>query len=140
MNTLIFLVISIPIIEIYFLIKIGAEIGAFNTIGLIFFTAIVGIYYARYEGFRSLKSGMRQIIGNEVPLYEIISGAAIAFAAFLLIIPGFITDIIGLFLIFPPSRKIIFKLFANKYNSDGKKKNKNDFIEGEFEDIDEDKK
>ena len=140
MNTFFIIFLGIPAIEIFLLIKIGGKIGALNTISLIFLTAIVGIYYARYEGFRSLKSGMRQIIGNEVPLYEIISGAAIAFAAFLLIIPGFITDIIGLFLIFPPSRKIIFKLFANKYNSDGKKKNKNDFIEGEFEDIDEDKK
>ena len=140
MNMLIFLVISIPIIEIYFLIKIGSEIGAFNTVGLIFLTAFLGIYYARYEGFKSLRSGMRQIISNEVPLYEIISGAAIAFAALLLIIPGFITDIVGLFLIFPPSRKIVFKLFSNKYNSDNKKKNKNNFIEGEFEDIDEDRK
>tara|TARA_B100000029_G_scaffold76776_1_gene68552 strand:+ start:4660 stop:5082 length:423 start_codon:yes stop_codon:yes gene_type:complete len=140
MNAFIFLIISIPVIEIYFLIKIGSEIGAFNTIGLIFLTAFLGIYYARYEGFRSLRSGLRQIISNELPLYEIISGAAIAFAALLLIIPGFITDIIGIFLIFPPTRKIIFKIFSKKYNQNNNKNNKNDFIEGEFEDIDEDKK
>ena len=101
---------------------------------------LLGIYYARYEGFRSLRSGLRQIISNELPLYEIISGAAIAFAALLLIIPGFITDIIGIFLIFPPTRKIIFKIFSKKYNQNNNKNNKNDFIEGEFEDIDEDKK
>ena len=140
MNTVLILIIGIPLIEIYLFIKIGSQIGAFNTILLILTTAIAGVAYARYEGFKSLRSGMLQIISNEVPLYEIISGAAIAFAALLLIIPGFITDIVGLFLIFPPSRKIVFKLFSNKYNPDNKKKNKNNFIEGEFEDIDEDKK
>ena len=140
MNAVILFIIGIPLIEIYLMIKVGGFIGAFNTIGLIFLTAFLCIYYARYEVFRSLRSLLRQIISNALPLYEIISGAAIAFAALLLIIPGFITDIIGIFLIFPPTRKIIFKIFSKKYNQNNNKNNKNDFIEGEFEDIDEDKK
>ena len=134
MNTLFLLIISIPIIEIYLFIKIGSQIGAFNTIFLIFITAFLGIIYARYEGFNTLKSGMSQIVKNEVPVYEIISGAALAFAALLLILPGFATDVIGLLLIFPPTRKLFLKKVSNKKNTDYKKQ---DYINGEFEDIDD---
>tara|TARA_B100000029_G_scaffold84388_1_gene75082 strand:- start:389 stop:814 length:426 start_codon:yes stop_codon:yes gene_type:complete len=137
MNLLLFLIISIPIIEIYLFIKVGAYIGAFNTISLILITAIIGIIYARYEGFNTLKSGMSQIIKNQIPIYEIISGAALAFAALLLILPGFATDIVGFLIIFPPTRKLLFKKVANKYSNQNNKKQ--DFINGEFEDIDEDK-
>tara|TARA_B110001454_G_scaffold206014_1_gene216072 strand:- start:875 stop:1297 length:423 start_codon:yes stop_codon:yes gene_type:complete len=134
MNTLLLIIIAIPIIEIYLFIKIGAQIGAFNTLALIFFTAFIGIIYARYEGFNTLKSGMSQLIKNELPIYEIISGTALAFAALLLILPGFATDAIGLLIIFPFSRKLLFKKLSGKYKSGGKKQ---DFINGEFEDIDE---
>jgi len=137
MNLVLFLIISIPIIEIYLFIKIGSYIGAFNTISLILITAIIGIIYARYEGFNTLKSGMSQIIKNQLPIYEIISGAALAFAALLLILPGFATDIIGFLIIFPPTRKLLFKKVTNKYSNQNNKKQ--DFINGEFEDIDEDK-
>jgi len=137
MNSVLFLIISIPIIEIYLFIKIGSHIGAFNTISLILITAIIGIIYARYEGFNTLKSGMLQIIKNQLPIYEIISGAALAFAALLLILPGFATDIIGFLIIFPPTRKLLFKKVTNKYSNQNNKKH--DFINGEFEDIDEDK-
>ena len=137
MNSVLFLIISIPIIEIYLFIKIGSYIGAFNTISLIVITAVIGIIYARYEGFNTLKSGMSQIIKNQIPIYEIISGAALAFAALLLILPGFATDIIGFLIIFPPTRKLLFKKVANKYSNQNNKKQ--DFINGEFEDIDEDK-
>ena len=137
MNSVLFLIISIPIIEIYLFIKVGSYIGAFNTISLILITAIIGIIYARYEGFNTLKSGMSQIIKNQLPIYEIISGAALAFAALLLILPGFATDILGFLLIFPPTRKLLFKKVTNKYSNENKKKQ--DFINGEFEDIDEDK-
>ncbi len=137
MNTLLILIISIPLIEIYLFIKIGSQIGAFNTISLILLTAFVGVFYARYEGFNTLKSGMSQIINNQLPIYEIISGAALAFAALLLILPGFATDIIGFLIIFPPTRKLLFKKVANKYSNQNNKKQ--DFINGEFEDIDEDK-
>ena len=113
MNTLLILVISIPIIEIYLFIKIGSEIGAFNTISLIFITAIIGVLYARYEGFNTLRSGVSQLIKNELPIYEIISGAAIAFASLLLILPGFATDFFGLLIIFPPTRKILLKKFSH---------------------------
>ena len=136
MNTLLFLIISIPIIEIYLFIKIGSEIGAFNTISLIFITAIIGVLYARYEGFNTLRSGISQIIKNELPIYEIISVAALAFAALLLILPGFATDFFGLLIIFPPTRKILLKKFSKNYSS--KKYQKDDFINGEFEDIDDD--
>ena len=136
MNTLLFLVISIPIIEIYLFIKIGSEIGAFNTISLIFITAIIGVLYARYEGFNTLRSGISQLIKNELPIYEIVSGAALAFAALLLILPGFATDFFGLLIIFPPTRKILLKKFSKNYSS--KKYQKDDFINGEFEDIDDD--
>ena len=136
MNTLLLIIILVPIIEIYLFIKIGSQIGAFSTISLIFITAFLGIIYARYEGFNTLKSGMSQIIKNEMPIYEIISGAALAFAAFLLILPGFATDILGLLIIFPPTRKLLLKKVSTKYSKN--KIKKQDFIDGEFEDIDED--
>ena len=138
MNSVLILLISVPLIEIYLFIKVGSYIGAFNTISLILITAIIGIIYARYEGFNTLKSGMSQIIKNQLPVYEIISGAALAFAALLLILPGFATDVIGFLLIFPFTRKILFKNVTNKYSK--QKNEKQDFINGEFEDIDEDKK
>ena len=134
MNTLLLLIISIPIIEVYLFIKVGSQIGAFNTILLIFTTAFFGIFYARYEGFNTLKSGMSQIVKNELPVYEIISGAALAFAALLLILPGFATDLLGLLIIFPPSRKLIFKKVSKKKKSNIKKQ---DFINGEYEDIED---
>ena len=135
MTTILLLLISIPLIEIYLFIKIGSYIGAFNTVSLILITAIVGIIYARYEGFNTLRSGMSQLIKNEIPVYEIISGAALAFAALLLILPGFATDLMGLILIFPPTRKLMLKNFSKKYTSKNKKKK--DYIDGEFEDKDE---
>ena len=135
MTTILLLLISIPLIEIYLFIKIGSYIGAFNTVSLILITAIVGIIYARYEGFNTLRSGMSQLIKNEIPVYEIISGAALTFAALLLILPGFATDLMGLILIFPPSRKLILKNFSKKYTSKNQKKK--DYIDGEFEDKDE---
>ena len=134
MNTLLLLIIGIPIIEVYLFIKIGSQIGAFNTILLIFITAFFGIIYARYEGFNTLKSGMSQIVKNELPVYEIISGAALAFAALLLILPGFATDLLGLFIIFPITRQLIFKKVSTKQKARDKKQ---DFINGEFEDIDD---
>ena len=135
MNSLLILIISIPIIEIYLFIKIGSQIGALTTIFLIFLTAFVGLIYARYEGFNTLKSGMSQLIKNELPMYEIISGAALAFAALLLILPGFATDFIGLLIIFPPTRKFLLKNVSKNYSK--KVKEKKDFIEGEAEDIEE---
>ena len=136
MNSLIILIISIPIIEIYLFIKIGSQIGALTTIFLIFLTAIIGLLYARYEGFNTLRSGMSQLIKNELPIYVIISGAALAFAALLLILPGFATDFIGLLIIFPPTRKFLLKKVSKNYSK--KVKEKKDFIEGEAEDIKED--
>ena len=136
MNSFFFGIILVPIIEIYLLIKIGSEIGALTTILLIFTTAIVGVYYAKYEGLNTLKSGFAQLSKNETPAYEVISGAAIAFAALLLIIPGFATDVLGFLLIFPLSRKFIFNLFSKKFHK--KEREKNNFIDGEFEDIDDD--
>ena len=138
MNTALLLILGIPLVEIYLFIKIGSEIGAVNTILLILTTAIVGIWYARYEGFNTLRSGMSQLVKNELPLYEIVSGAAIAFAALLLILPGFATDIIGILLVFPITRKIILSKYSKKYSSKKRSfdKNKN-YIEGEFEDIDD---
>ena len=132
MNTLLLLIIGIPIIEIYLFIKIGSQVGALNTILLIFITAIFGIVYARYEGFNTLKSGMSQIVKNEVPVYEIVSGAALAFAAVLLILPGFATDLLGLLIIFPLTRKLIFKKVSTKQRSN---KTKHDFIKDDYEDI-----
>ena len=136
MSTFLLLLIGIPIIEIYLFIKIGSQIGAFNTISLIFITAFLGILYARYEGFNTIKSGMSQLIKNEMPIYEIISGAALAFAAMLLILPGFATDVFGLLIVFPPTRRLFIKKLSTKYPNENKKKQ--DFINGEFEDIDED--
>ena len=136
MNSIILTIIIVPIIEIYLFIKIGSEIGAFTTIFLIFATAVIGIYYAKYEGINTLRSGFQQLSKNETPAYEVISGAAIAFAALLLIIPGFATDLVGFLLIFPVTRKIIFNKIFNKFEF--KKKRKNDFIEGDFEDIEDD--
>ena len=136
MNTVLLAVILIPIVEIYLFIKIGSQIGAFSTIFLIFFTAVVGVYYARYEGINTLRSGMMQIIKNQIPAHELMSGAAIAFAAVLLIIPGFATDLIGFLLIIPITRGFILGKFNKKFEN--KKTKKNDFIEGEFEDIDDD--
>ena len=136
MNPLLLSIILIPVIEIYLLIKIGAQIGAISTIILIFITAFVGIYYAKYEGLNTLKSGFLQLSKNETPTYEIISGAAIAFAALLLIIPGFATDVLGFLIIFPISRKFILSMFTKKFHY--KKERKNNFIDGEFEDIEDD--
>ena len=138
MNWYFLLIISIPLIEIYLFIKVGSYIGAFNTVSLIIITAIIGVIYARYEGFNTLKSGMSHLIKNQIPIYEIMSGAVLAFAALLLILPGFATDVIGFLLIFPPTRKLFFKKVTNKYSEQNNKKE--DFINGEFEDIDDDKK
>ena len=138
MNTVLLAVILIPIMEIYLFIKIGSQIGAINTIILIFITAIIGVYYAKYEGINTLKSGISQIIKNQIPVHELISGAAIAIAAVLLIIPGFATDIFGFLLIVPITRKLIIGKINKKFEKANTKKN--DFIEGEFEDIDENKK
>ena len=129
-------IILIPIIEIYLFIKIGSQIGAFNTISLIFITALIGVFYARYEGLNTFKSGFAQLLKNEIPAYELISGAAIAFAALLLIIPGFATDFFGFLLIFPFTRKIILNQFSKKITKNDIKKN--NFIDGEFEDIEDD--
>ena len=136
MGSLLLLLVIVPIIEIYLFIKVGLHIGAFNTILLILLTAIIGIMYARYEGFNTLRSGMSQLIKNQMPVYEIISGAALAFAALLLILPGFATDLIGLLLIFPPTRKLFFKKVSNNYSDKNNKKQ--DFINGEFKDIEDD--
>ena len=135
MNSILLSIILIPVIEIYLFIKIGSQIGALTTILLIFTTAIVGIYYAKYEGLNTLKSGFIQLSKKETPAYEIISGAAIAFAALLLIIPGFATDILGFLIIFPFTRKLIFKKFTKDFKT--QKTKKNNFIDGEFEDIEE---
>ena len=135
MNSILLGIILIPIIEIYLLIKIGSQIGAITTILLIFITAIIGVYYAKYEGLNTLKSGFVQLSKNQSPKYEVISGAAIAFAAVLLIVPGFMTDIIGFLLIFPITRKIIFGGVLKKFKT--KENIKNDYIEGDFEDIDD---
>ena len=136
MNSILFFIIFITIVEIYLFIKIGAQIGALTTILLIFSTAVLGIYYAKYEGLNTLKAGFYQLSKNETPAYEVISGAAIAFAALLLIIPGFATDFVGFLLIFPLSRKLIFNSFKKKYNKRSKKKD--NLIDGEFEEIEED--
>ena len=138
MNTAIILVLGIPLIEIYLFIKIGSQIGALNTVLLILITAVAGIWYVRYEGFNTLRSGISQLVKNEIPFYEIVSGAAIAFAALLLILPGFATDIIGILLVFPVTRKIILSKYSKNYSSkkNGNLKKKN-FIEGEYEDIED---
>ena len=136
MNSVLIALILVPIIEIYLFIKIGGQLGAFNTISLIFITAIIGVFYARYEGLNTLRSGFSQLVKNEAPIYEIISGAAIAFAALLLIVPGFATDLLGFLLIFPLTRKLFFGKMINKLKSETKIKKP--YIEGEFEDIEED--
>jgi len=136
MNPILLSILLVPVIEIYLLIKIGAQIGAITTILLIFTTAIVGIYYAKYEGLNTLRSGFIQLSKNEPPTYEMISGAAIAFAALLLIIPGFVTDILGFLLIFPVSRRFFFSILSKKFKH--KEPKKNNFIDGDFEDIDDD--
>ena len=133
MNSALIAIILVPVIEIYLFIKIGSQIGALTTIILIFITAILGIIYARYEGLNTLKSGFMQLVKNELPIYEIISGAAITFAALLLIIPGFATDIIGFLLIFPLSRKFILKILSSKFQM--KKKTNEKFIDGEYEEV-----
>ena len=135
MNPVILSIIFIPILEIYLFIKIGSQIGAFNTILLIFITAFIGIYYAKYEGLNTIKSGFLQIVKNQTPAYEIISGAAIAFAAILLILPGFATDFLGFLLILPLTRRLIFGNISNKFKKD---EQKNNFIDGEYEDIEDD--
>ena len=134
MNTLFILIIIIPLFEIYLLIKIGSQIGAFSTVALIISTAVLGVWYAKYEGFNTLKSGLSQIMKNETPIYEIVSGAALALAAVLLIFPGFATDLVGLFLIIPITRKFLLNSFSNKYSK--KKVYDKNFIEGESEDLD----
>ena len=136
MNTVLLTIILVPIIEIYLFIKIGGQIGAFNTISLIFITAIVGVIYARYEGLNTLKSGFSQLIKNELPTYEIISGATIALAAMMLIVPGFATDTLGFLLLFPISRKLLLGKFLKKYKKETTEKKP--YIEGEFEDIEDD--
>ena len=136
MNTALILIVGIPLIEIYLFIKIGSQIGAFNTVLLILVTAVVGVGYARYEGYNTLKTGMSQLVKNELPVYELISGATLAFAALLLIIPGFATDLIGVLLIVPFTRKFILKKFIKKHDKT-KKKNTN-YIDGDYEDISED--
>jgi len=135
MNAVLLLIIGIPLIEIYLMIKIGSMIGAFNTIFLIFFTAITGVYFARLAGLNAIRSGFNQLIKNEIPIYEIISGAALAFAALLLIIPGFLTDLIGFFLIFPITRKFLIKTVSSKF----RKGNNDNVIEGNSEEIKESK-
>ncbi len=136
MNTALILIIGIPLIEIYLFIKIGSQIGAFNTVLLILTTAIVGVAYVRYEGFNTLKSGIGQIVKNEMPVYEIVSGATLAFAAFLLILPGFATDLVGILLVIPFTRKILLSRFVK--TNINKNKKKNNYIEGDYEDISDD--
>ena len=137
MNTAIILILGIPLIEIYLFIKIGSQIGALNTLALILITAIVGVAYARYEGFNTLKSGMSQLMRNEVPIYEIISGATLTFAALLLILPGFATDLLGILLVFPLTRKLIIQSFSKNFKTKKDVNKGKDFIEGEYKDMDE---
>ena len=134
MNSILLVIILIPVVEIYLFIKIGSEIGAITTILLVFTTAIIGVYYAKYEGLNTLKSAIKQTVKNEIPIYEIVSGAALAFAAILMIVPGFLTDLFGLLIIFPWTRKFLLKKISKKND-----KNKKNFIEGEYEDIDDKK-
>ena len=141
MNTAIILIIAIPLIEIYLFIKIGSQIGAINTLALILVTALLGVWYARFEGFNTLKSGITQLRNNELPVYEIVSGAAITIAAVMLIIPGFATDIFGILLIFPYTRKILLSKISEKYKQKSEKNNKYEkIIEGESEEVEENKK
>ena len=133
MNTLLLVILFVPLVEIYLFIQIGGQIGAINTILIILLTAVIGIYFVRMQGLSTLKSGATQIYRNQIPIYELISGAALAIAALLLIIPGFATDIVGFFLVMPVTRNIIFKYLGKKYK---KEKDKDDLIEGEYEDKD----
>ena len=135
MSPILISIILVPVIEIYLLIKIGTHIGAITTILLIISKAIVGVYYAKYEGLNTLKSGFLQLSKNQIPTYEMLSGAAIAFAAVLLIVPGFFTDVLGFLVIFPITRKILFNVLSKKFNR--QKKPNNNFIDGEFEDIED---
>ena len=137
MNTVLILILSIPLIEIYLFIKIGSQIGALKTIILILITAIVGVAYARYEGFNTLRSGMTQLMRNEVPIYEIVSGATLTFAALLLILPGFATDFLGILLVFPFTRKLIIQLFSKNFKTKRDEDKGKDFIEGEYKDMDD---
>ena len=130
MNVVILFIIGIPLIEIYLMIKVGSVIGAFNTIFLIFFTAITGIYFAKLEGLNTIRSGFTQLVKNEIPIYEIISGAALAFAALLLITPGFLTDLVGFLLIIPITRKIFIRSISSKLR---RKKENEIIIEGSIE-------
>ena len=139
MNTILLLIIAVPLIEIYLFIKIGSQIGAINTISLILVTAVLGVIYARYEGFNTLKAGMRQLVNNELPIYEIISGATLAFAAILLILPGFATDMLGILLVFPLTRKLFIKFFSKNYYKKKNQNEKKNFIEGEYKDMDDEK-
>ena len=139
MNTLLLLIIGIPIIEIYLFIKIGSQIGAFNTILLIFITAVVGVAYARHEGFNTLRSGISGLMKNQIPIYEIISGATLAFAAILLIFPGFATDILGILLVFPLTRKLFIKFFSKNYYKKKFNNKEKNFIDGEYRDMDDEK-
>tara|TARA_B100000282_G_C31644647_1_gene450141 strand:- start:522 stop:953 length:432 start_codon:yes stop_codon:yes gene_type:complete len=138
MNTALLLIIGIPLIEIYLFIKIGSQIGAFNTVLLILTTAVAGVAYARYEGFNTLKSGLSQLVKNQIPVYEIISGATLAFAALLLILPGFATDIIGILLIIPFTRKVMLSKFINKNKKKYESENNKNYIDGDYEDISDD--
>ena len=133
MNSILLLIILIPILEIYLFIKIGSQIGAFNTVLLILITAVVGVAYVRYEGFNTLKSGIGQLVKNELPIYEILSGATLGIAAFLLILPGFATDIMGVLLVVPFTRKLILKRFIKKQKN--KMDKKKGYIDGDYEDI-----
>jgi len=137
MNSLLILIIGIPLIEIYLFIKIGSQIGAFNTVLLIIITAIIGVAYVRYEGFNTLKSGIRQLIKNELPVYELVSGATLAFASLLLILPGFATDFIGILLVIPFTRKIILSRFK-KTKKNKKNNNRKNYIDGDYEDLSDD--
>ena len=138
MNTALLFIIGIPLIEIYLFIKIGSQIGAFNTVLLILSTAVAGVAYARYEGFNTLKSGLSQLVKNQIPVYEIISGATLAFAALLLILPGFATDIIGILLIIPFTRKVMLSKFINKNKKKYESENNKNYIDGDYKDISED--
>ncbi len=138
MNTALLFIIGIPLIEIYLFIKIGSQIGAFNTVLLILSTAVAGVAYARYEGFNTLKSGLSQLVKNQIPVYEIISGATLAFAALLLILPGFATDIIGILLIIPFTRKVMLSKFINKNKKKYESENNKNYIDGDYEDISDD--
>ena len=131
MNAVFLFIIGVPLIEIYLMIKVGGVIGAFNTIFLIFFTAVTGLYFARLEGLNAIRSGFGQLLKNEMPIYEIISGAALAFASLLLIIPGFLTDVIGFLLIIPITRKLLIKPISSKFSK--REKNHEDIIEGSVE-------